>query len=89
MANAKPVIYRISAPEPAFKGEVGGLYFANGVYEGEVPDGPLAYFTSQGYGVEEVKPTRTKPAQHSADDTAADAAPDAADDAANTTGSKS
>lgn len=45
--------YRIGTPVPEFTGEVGGLAFAKGVYEGDVPDGILIYFKSQGYSVEE------------------------------------
>lgn len=58
MPTTKPVIYRISTPVPDFSGDVGGCHFAKGVYEGEVSDGPLAYFTSQGYSVEEIKTPR-------------------------------
>lgn len=56
--STKPVLYRITAPETSFSGDVGGCHFANGVYEGEVGDGPLAYFQGQGYGVEESKTPR-------------------------------
>jgi hypothetical protein len=49
--------FRISTPVPGFNGEVGGCHFAKGVYEGPVGDGPLAYFRSQGYGVEELDDT--------------------------------
>lgn len=55
MATPKPVLYRISAPVSDFSGDVGGCHFAKGVYEGEVGEGPLAYFTAQGYTVEEAE----------------------------------
>ncbi len=47
--------YRISAPESAHNGEVGGLMFAKGVYEGEVPDQVLRYFEAQGYTLEQLE----------------------------------
>lgn len=56
----KPVLYRISAPEKDFTGDVGGCHFAKGAYEGEVGDGPLGYFQSAGYTVEELKGGRSK-----------------------------
>jgi len=66
--------YRISTPVPEFTGEVGGLAFAKGVYEGEVPDGPLAYFTAQGYTVEPLDEAPDE-AEAPAEDEAADKAP--------------
>ncbi|MEV4053033.1 hypothetical protein AB0J55_17760 [Amycolatopsis sp. NPDC049688] len=53
--------FRISTPVAEFTGEVGGCAFAKGVYEGEVGDGPLAYFRSQGYTVEELDETPAEP----------------------------
>lgn len=46
--------YRVSAPVAAFTGEVGKCHFVKGVYEGEVEDGPLAYFRQAGYTVEDL-----------------------------------
>lgn len=46
--------YRITTPVPDFSGEVGNCAFAKGVYEGPVEPGPLGYFCSQGYGVEDL-----------------------------------
>jgi len=53
--------YRISTPVLDFTGEVGGCHFAKGVYKGPVGDGPLAYFRSQGYIVEELDETPAEP----------------------------
>lgn len=55
--------YRIGTPVPEFTGEVGGLAFAKGVYEGEVPDGPLMYFRAQGYSVEELGASEPVPGE--------------------------
>jgi hypothetical protein len=46
--------YRITTPVRDFTGDVGGCSFAKGVYTGPVEPGPLHYFRSAGYGVEEV-----------------------------------
>jgi len=46
--------YRITTPVEDFTGTVGELDFSKGVYEGEVPVGPLSYFEQAGYGVEEI-----------------------------------
>lgn len=53
--------FRISAPVATFTGEVGGCAFGKGVYEGEVGDGPLAYFRVQGYSVEELDDAPPEP----------------------------
>ncbi len=47
-------LYRVSTPVPDFSGEVGGCVFVDGVYEGDVADGPLSYFTTAGYGLEDL-----------------------------------
>ncbi len=46
--------YRITTPVLDYTGVVGNCAFAHGRYEGPVEPGPLAYFTAQGYGVEEL-----------------------------------
>lgn len=81
--------YRISTPVADFTGEVGNCQFVRGVYEGEVPDGPLAYFTQAGYTVEKLAAAKkadaaqAKAEQTAADPAAAPASPDqAASDAA-------
>lgn len=48
--------YRITAPVAEYSGATGGCQFANGVYEGPVAPGPLAYMRAAGYTVEEIEP---------------------------------
>ncbi|QTU45637.1 hypothetical protein F3K20_12860 [Streptomyces scabiei] len=59
--------YRITTPVVGFTGVSAGVNFTNGVAELDVPEGrpedqlrynarALAYFRSQGYGVEEIGP---------------------------------
>lgn len=62
--------YRITTPVLDFTGVVGNCTFAKGAYEGPVEDGPLAYFTAQGYGVEEIT-ADAEPAAEVADHDAA------------------
>lgn len=57
--------YRISAPVIDFTGMSAGVNFTDGVAEIDVPDDAqhpharaLAYFRSQGYGVEEIEPEK-------------------------------
>lgn len=61
--------YRVTTPVASYTGEVGGCHFVKGVYEGDVPDGPLAYFTGAGYTVEPLK--KLSAAQQKAVDKAA------------------
>ncbi|MGH3858240.1 hypothetical protein [Actinokineospora sp.] len=48
--------YRITAPVAEYSGNTGGCQFANGVYQGPVAPGPLAYMRAAGYTVEEIEP---------------------------------
>lgn len=46
--------YRVTAPNREYNGKTGACQFSDGVYEGAVEDGTLAYFQQAGYAVETV-----------------------------------
>lgn len=48
--------YRITTPEPGWTGQIGTVFFANGVAEAEADAdaAALSYFRNAGYGVEQL-----------------------------------
>ncbi|MFI1942054.1 hypothetical protein ACH44C_33590 [Streptomyces purpureus] len=66
--------YRITTPVPGFTGVSAGANFTNGVAEVDDADNApaLAYFRSQGYGVEEIEPEPETPARRKATPKGAD-----------------
>ncbi|MGW4406523.1 hypothetical protein ACWEJ6_21015 [Nonomuraea sp. NPDC004702] len=61
------MLYRITTPEPEFRGEVAGVVFSGGV--GHTSNAAaLAYFSRKGYGVHPIEPAIAEQAPEADED---------------------